>query len=121
MSYELEGKLFVKEDTTVISDKFRKRDAVILKETNNAGQVFTDHVKFQFTQDKCDLLDAYNVGDEVKISFNIRGNKWEKNDKTSYFNNLDAWRIEKVSEPSYPQTTPNPQIGDDKKVDDLPF
>jgi len=93
MSYELSGKLFLKNEEVVISDRFKKREFVVLTEDDKGAQVYTEHVKFQLTQDKCDLIDKYNEGDEVTVKFNIKGNKWEKDGETSYFTNLDAWGI----------------------------
>ena len=125
MAYELTGKLFLKEETNEISDKFKKRDFVVLKEENNGGQIYTDHVKFQLTQDKCDLINGINLEDEITVSFNIRGNKWEKDGKTSYFTNLDAWRIVKGSGTGTPNTPPvaatAPPVATADLKDDLPF
>ena len=96
MSFEINGKLYEKNDTVPVTDKFRKREFVIEKtEASNSGE-FTELIKFQLTQDRCDKLDNYNVNDEIKVSFNIKGRKWEKDGKVSYFTNLEAWRIEKV-------------------------
>ena len=53
----------------------------------------------------------------IKVSFNIKGNKWEKDGKISYFNNLDAWKFEKLGVPTEPDKfTP---VAEGK--DDLPF
>ena len=126
MSYEIAGKIIVKSDTQVISDRFKKREFVILKEENNAGTVFTDHIKFQLTQDRVDLLNDVNLEDEIKVTFNVRGNKWEKDGKTNYFTNLDAWRIEKLT-PGEPasESAPFPDQSQDiltgGEEDDLPF
>ena len=97
MAFEITGKLFLKEETNIISDRFKKREFVVLKEENNGGSIFTEYIKFQLTQDKCSLIDSAQLQDDIKVSFNIKGTKWEKNGNVSYFNNLDAWRIEKVS------------------------
>ena len=96
MSYEIEGKLILIEDTVIVSDKFKKREFVIEKSEDNNGKVWVDTIKFQAVQAKCELLDALQVGDNVNVVFNIKGNKWEKEGKTSYFNNLDAWKVSKV-------------------------
>ncbi|MDP4291628.1 MAG: DUF3127 domain-containing protein [Bacteroidota bacterium] len=97
MSFELNGRLYEKYDTVSVSDKFRKREFVVEKtESTNAGE-FTELIKFQLTQDRCDSLDRFNLNEEVKVSFNIRGRKWEKDGRVSYFTNLEAWRIEKVA------------------------
>lgn len=96
MTFELTGKVIDIQQINNISDKFRKREFVI--ETTEAGSstVFVNYVKFQLVQDKCDLIDDSFMNEEVKVSFNIKGNKWERDGKTSYFTNLDVWRIEKV-------------------------
>ena len=96
MSFEISGKLIEKYNTVQVSDRFKKREFVIERTESNGEMEFTDHIKFQLTQDKCNLIDSVNPNEEIKVSFNIRGNKWEKDGKTSYFTNLDAWRIEKL-------------------------
>ena len=126
MSFELTGKIIEKSNTVQVSDKFKKREFVIEKVENNGGMVFTDTIKFQLTQDRCNLIDNVNEGEDVKVQFNIRGNKWEKEGKVSYFTNLDAWRIEKVQSMAAPSTndTPPPSSDDvpfEPESDDLPF
>jgi len=97
MSFELQGTVIVKNDTQVISDRFKKREFVIeKKETSPNGYEFVDTIKFQLTQDKCDLLDKIELGQHVNVSFNVKGNKWEKNGQVSYFVNLDAWKVEQA-------------------------
>lgn len=97
MSFEIQGTVIVKNDTQVISDRFKKREFVIeKKETSPNGYEFVDTIKFQLTQDKCDLLDKIELGQHVNVSFNVKGNKWEKNGQVSYFVNLDAWKVEQA-------------------------
>ena len=66
-----------------------------------------------------------NVNEEVKISFNIRGRKWEKDGKVSYFTNLEAWRIEKVANENTSFSAPVPGVDfPDSEISsdsDLPF
>ena len=92
-SFETVGVLKLKKDTQVVSEKFSKREFVV---TLDASTQFPQHVPFQVSQDKCGLLDKFNVGDEVKLSVNLRGNEWNGPDGTRYFNTLEAWRIESV-------------------------
>ncbi|MGZ3882824.1 MAG: DUF3127 domain-containing protein [Bacteroidia bacterium] len=91
---EVTGQLKVKFDTQRISDKFQKREFVLSTELSTP---YPQHVSFQLTQDKCALLDSYNVGDELKVQFNLRGREWNGPQGIKYFNTLEAWRIEKVS------------------------
>ena len=96
MSFEITGKLIEKFNTQQVSEKFKKREFVIEKEENNGEMVFVETIKFQLTQDRCSLLDSFSLHDDIKISFNIKGSKWEKEGKVNYFTNLDAWKIEAV-------------------------
>lgn len=133
MSFEISGILIAKYDTTTISDKFKKREFVIERKDNSGGFEFVDFIKFQLVQDKCTILDPYKSGDELKVSFNLRGRKWEKDGTTSYFTNLEAWKIEKLnieknSTPlSEPPNNQSPMPGEDdfssngQEMDDLPF
>jgi hypothetical protein len=133
MSFEITGQLFEKFETQKVSDRFQKREFVLLVEENNAGRIFTDHIKFQLIQDKCDLIDPFNTNDEIKVSFNLKGNKWEKNGQISYFTNLDAWRVESgtaqssggsdsSSETPFPMEEPVSNAPDaTPDTDDLPF
>jgi len=116
--FELAGNIIVKDDTQDVSASFKKREFVI-EVINERNTDYNDFIKFQLTQDRCEMLDHYTVGQEVKISFNVRGRKWEKDGKTNYFSNLEAWRIESVGNASAPapQQTEAPSGGKDS----LPF
>ena len=131
MKFELTGKLIEKFDTQVVSDRFKKREFVVQTDEDVNGNVYTETIKFQLVQDKCDILDAYSINDIINVSFNIKGKRWEKNGQVSYFNNLDAWRIDQnssVSTPSasapendIPLPTEAPAFSEDDDSDDLPF
>ncbi len=126
MSFEITGKLIEKYNFIQVNERFKKRDFVIEKTESNGGMEFTEHIKFQLTQDKCNLVDNIEINDEIKVSFNIRGKRWEKDGKVSYFTNLDAWRIEKAQDlSSSNNTTPPPSLDDippaNDEPDDLPF
>jgi len=126
MSFEITGKLIAIMDVVKISDTFRKREFVI-EHTEPGGTIdFTDQIKFQVTQDKCSILDTLKVNDEVRVSFRIRGKRWEKDGRAGYFTNLEAWKIEKiaVSPGEFPPESPMPDIKDlpeEEDSDDLPF
>jgi hypothetical protein len=136
MSFEINGRLAEKFETQKVSDRFQKREFVIeVKSTGSTGYEFVDFIKFQATQDKCSLLDQVSIDDTVKVSFNLRGRKWEKEGQVSYFTNLEAWRIEKLSsdsnEPAGETPIESSETGDapfpsnppenDSGFDDLPF
>jgi hypothetical protein len=90
---DITGTLKEKFDTQVVSEKFKKREIVVTTEANTP---YPQHVTFQMTQDKCDILDKYDQGDEVKIHFNLKGREWNGPEGVKYFNTLEAWRIELI-------------------------
>jgi hypothetical protein len=135
MAFEIEGKIIEILPVNQVSDKFRKREFVIEKKENGNTALFIDYIKFQLLQDKCDIIDNSFLNANVKVYFNIKGNKWERDGKVNYFTNLDAWKIEKLDqtsngrqehESSAPDAFP-PYINDsegsenDGEMDDLPF
>lgn len=130
MSYELTGKLITKYDTIQRTESFKIREFLVEKTEDIGGRSITNYLKFQSTQDKTGIIDKVNVGDEVKVHFNIKGSKWEKDGKTSYFTNLDAWRIEQVAQGSanephtdseYMEPLDSFSSSSPDIIDDLPF
>ncbi len=94
MSFELTGKLAMKYDTQQVSERFKKREFVVETAEEVNGMVYNNYAKMQLVQNKCEILDRFNVGDQIKVNFNIKGNKWEKDGRLSFITNLDAWRVE---------------------------
>jgi hypothetical protein len=120
MSFEINGRLAEKFETQKVSDRFQKREFVLeIKSTGATGYEFVDFIKFQSTQDKCSMLDQFNIDDNVKVSFNLRGRKWEKDGQVSYFTNLEAWRMEKLSSESTESVDEDPLAN--SNPDDVPF
>ncbi|HNY15252.1 MAG TPA: DUF3127 domain-containing protein [Bacteroidales bacterium] len=97
MAFEITGRVVDIQPVNQVSDKFRKREFVIERKESGGSAVFVDYIKFQLIQDKCDLINESFLNAEVKIWFNIKGNRWERDGKVNYFTNLDAWKIEKAS------------------------
>lgn len=123
MNFELTGTLVLKEATMDVTASFKKREFVI-EVANERNSDWNDFVKFQLTQDRCGSIDGMSEGQRIKVQFNVRGRKWEKDGKVSYFNSLEAWRVEAVDASSTPQPapqavpTPIPPAGPEE---DLPF
>jgi hypothetical protein len=96
MSFEIIGKLIAKYDTVNRTESFRTREFVVEKSEEINNRTIVNYVKFQCVQDKTSMVDSVNIGDNVKVLFNIKGSKWEKDGKTNYITNLDAWKIEQL-------------------------
>lgn len=93
---DYQGKLIVKNETETISEKFKKRSFVI-----ESDEQYSQQVIFQLTQDKCSLLDSFNEGEVIKVTFSLQGKRFEKEGKVNYFNNLNAYKLEKVGDDNF--------------------
>ena len=119
-NYTADGRLLIKRDAVQVSDKFTKREFILQTD----GE-YSQYLQFQLTQDKCPLLDKFQTGQQVTIHFNIRGKEWTKDGKTSYFNSLEAWRIEAKGSGQHIETLqaevvqPSDPLGD--SIESLPF
>ena len=127
MAFEITGKIIDISPVNQVSDKFKKREFVIEKKESGSSAVFVDYIKFQLIQDKCDLINESYLNEEVKIWFNLKGNKWERDGKINYFTNLDAWKIERASSQVHDQnvSSSRPALEDippeNDELSDLPF
>ena len=97
MAYDVTGRLHEIFDEQQVSEKFRKREFVLEVQD---GQ-YPQHIKFQLTQDKVSLVESFKMGDEVKVTFDLRGRGFNKNGQMLYFTNLEAWKIEPGSAANY--------------------
>ena len=91
---EIEGKVkLVGETQTFGSNGFRKRELVV-----TTDEQYPQHIMVEFVQDKCDLLNSYGVGQDVKVSINLRVREWTNpQGEVKYFNSIQGWRIEGAS------------------------
>jgi|TARA_R100000479_G_scaffold30610_1_gene12283 hypothetical protein len=114
-SFKMTGTLVFIGKTVQVSDKFAKREFVI----NDGQKDYPQDILFQLVQDKTDFMDKFELGQEVEVSFNMRGRKWTSpQGEDKYFNSLDAWRVDAVASD---QTTQG-EVADKQEVeDDLPF
>ncbi len=128
MSYELTGKLLEKFDTIQRSETFKVREFIVEKSEDINGKTITNYIKFQCVQDRTNIVDRVNTGDEIKVYFNIKGTRWDKDGRISYFSNLDAWRIEQIlqgkeaaSDDDHLEPLDTFTSSSQEAIDDLPF
>src|SRR5690625_7156110 len=90
---EVEGKIKHIDITREYGNNgFRKREVVVTTQ-----EQYPQHLLIEFIQDKTNLLDAYKVGDDVKIGINIRGREWVNPEgETRYFKSIQGWRIDNL-------------------------
>ncbi|GAA4273463.1 DUF3127 domain-containing protein [Aquimarina gracilis] len=125
---EVQGKVkMVGETQTFGSNGFRKREIVV-----TTDEQYPQHIMVEFIQDKCDLLNNFQVGQDVKISINLRGREWvNPQGETKYFNSIQGWRIESLqpAAPAAAAMPPTPPADafepatdfSEEDHDDLPF
>lgn len=123
---EVTGKVKVINPVQQVSASFKKRELVVTTE-----EQYPQHIIIEFAQDKCDLLDNYRPGENVKVSINLRGREWvNPQGETKYFNSIQGWRIEKMQSEA-PTFQPRSESAVDayqaannfkeEEHDDLPF
>jgi Domain of unknown function (DUF3127) len=123
MGFDISGRLIAKYDVVQRTETFRTREFVIETNEDINGRNYSNYIKFQCVQDRTAIVDRINIGDTVKVHFNIKGSKWEKNGQVNYITNLDAWRIETVNlqpSPTNQAHAESFETGGDSP-DDLPF
>ena len=100
---EVSGKIkWLDETKTYGNNGFRKREVVVTTE-----EQYPQHILVEFVQDKCDLLNAFQVGQGVKIGINLRGREWvSPQGETKYFNSIQGWRIEAMEAAAAGQEVP---------------
>ena len=127
MEYQITGKVAEVYPVNRVSERFRKREFVIEHKDSSSGQAFVDFIKIQLTQERCDLIDESWLRQEVTVTFNLKGNRWEKNGMVNYITNLNALSVVRgVSEAEGgDHAAPLPGLEDapppDPELDDLPF
>ncbi len=124
MSFEITGKLVAKYDAVQRTETFKTREFVIEKNEEINGRSISNYIKFQCVQDRTAMPDRFNLGDEVKVSFNIKGSKWVKDGRENYITNLDAWRMEHIKlaqQNEQASIVASPPDNYSDVADDLPF
>ena len=123
--YEAAGEIRAIMDTQQVTDSFRKREFALEIEDGRYPQT----VKFQLVQDKTELLDDFDVGQQVRVHFNLRGREYTRRSdgETDYWTNLECWRIEKAegAEEGLDRSPSSENVSDagsfETGTDDIPF
>jgi hypothetical protein len=116
VAYDLTGKIKLIQDPKTFDSGFTKREMVVIVEDGKYPQ----EINLEFVQDKVALLDNLEPGQEVTVSFDIRGREYNGR----YFNNLQGWKVVAAgNEPAFNQEEQSPPYPtpSDFGDDDIPF
>jgi single-strand DNA-binding protein len=95
-NYSIKGTLYDVSKVNNISDRFRKREFVIAIEEKGRDQSWVNYVRLQLENKDVLMIDQFHIGNEIEVTFDIKGSKAEKMGETLFFTNLKAWKIELV-------------------------
>ena len=123
MNMQVQGKIHATFDAEQVTQRFRKREFVL--ELDGESR-YPQYVMFQFTGDRCESLDGYSKGDEVRVEFSLRGREWTSpKGEIRYFNSLETWSIDRVGDATAAGGADAGTFGDEPPPpsddDDIPF
>ena len=124
---EVQGSIKVIGEVQEISATFKKRELVV-----STDEQYPQTLSIEFIQDKTDMLNKFEIGQNVKVGINLRGREWEnpQTKEIKYFNSIQGWRIELLENSSSDDDLPpldnlSPfepaSETNDEDLDDLPF
>ncbi|MBI52531.1 MAG: hypothetical protein CMC92_01405 [Flavobacteriaceae bacterium] len=124
---EVQGSIKVIGEVQEISATFKKRELVV-----STDEQYPQTLSIEFIQDKTDLLNKFEIGQNVKVGINLRGREWEnpQTKEIKYFNSIQGWRIELLENSSSDDDLPPLENlspfepaseTNDEDLDDLPF
>ena len=124
---EVQGSIKVIGEVQEISATFKKRELVV-----STDEQYPQTLSIEFIQDNTDLLNKFEIGQNVKVGINLRGREWEnpQTKEIKYFNSIQGWRIELLENsnsdddlPPLDNLSPFEPASEtnDEDLDDLPF
>ena len=124
MNMQVQGKIHAAFDAEQVTQRFRKREFVLELEGDSR---YPQYVMFQFTGDRCEMLDGYSKGEDVTVEFSLRGREWTSpKGEVRYFNSLETWSIDRVGDAPAPGMSDDAGMFSDEPPpptddDDIPF
>ena len=101
---EITGKIKIIGELQEFANNFTKIQLVV-----TSDEQYPSDIPIDFIKDKTNLLDDYNIGDDVSVSVNIKGSEYNG----KYYVNLNGWKIQREQSEQQPQnnatTQNNPQ------------
>ena len=116
--FKIKGEIKVIGEAVQVTEKFKKREFVLIDDSSQYSQ----YINFQLVQNKCELIDGFEVGQRIEVNFNLRGREWtDKTGAIKCFNTLDVWRIVYEESSTETPTIPTFLENDEDDGETLPF
>ena len=109
-NFELTGALKHLMDLQTFASGFTKREFVIEVQDGKYPQM----IKFECVKDKTAILDGLAIGDNISVTFDIRGNEF----KERFYVNLVAWKLSKADGSSGSDSAPQSPPAEASSLDD---
>lgn len=113
------GKVHLLEGTEQVTEKFRKRLIVV----SDGHAEYPQLVPFNFVQDNVSKLDKVKEGDEVEITYELRGREYNG----KYYSDIQGWKVDVLSssgaaaKPAQPKSVSKQEAVFNEEDDSLPF
>lgn len=109
MSLQIKGKitevLRAESGVSKAGNEWKKQEFVV-----ETTEQFPKKICFTLFNDKTSLLEGFQAGSEVEVSFNLESREFNG----KWFHNINAWKIEKPSSGNQADTPP------EYRIDDIP-
>lgn len=88
---EIIGKVYFKTEVELIGANQMKKQILVVETDNEYPQ----KLPIEFIKDKVDLLNNIQIGQQVKVSVNVRGNEYQDRNQVARFGlSFQGWKVE---------------------------
>lgn len=109
---KIEGELILVKDTQVVTDKFQKREFVV-----KTDEKYPQTILVELQGQNCDIIDAYNIGQNISVEINLRGRIWQNpQGEEKYFTTIVAWKVQPLNTTSQQSQQPSNSFVDDEEI-----
>ena len=91
MNLEVKGKVYFKSEIELIGANQLKKQTLVVE---TEGQ-YAQKIPIEFIKEKVDMLTNIEIGKEVAVQTNIRGNEYkDRNEVTRFGLSFQGWKID---------------------------
>lgn len=88
---EIIGKVYFKSEVERIGANQMQKQIVVVE----TDAQYPQKLPIEFIKEKVDLLNNLQIGEQVKVSVNVRGNEYkDKNQRTRFGLSFQGWKID---------------------------